>query len=855
MHFSRREDTTPLRTNTTKSVLAARTLRASARITSSVQQTAMPEESVSYVNTVKSEPSIIERSADEANESAQKLSEDNDLMEYHSDVHQDSDGLPSTDQQKGEPNNTQEPEDTPNDEEVVETVYPKEWVKMSERERHKSRSLHWNSNNGVNEDEQYSPPKFVPMRSRARISPRVLSSKMSLSAMSSYQASIRQHFRGATHDVNDLYNPRSDEQKLGYIHECSREEDSESSDDEAADNDKTPEYAYDDFLKDFSTIAADVNDVLSRDEKRDDEALEFRSTDMQSELQSKESYSTLYELPSVLASNQRKPRIQLSPTKSNVSSSDSILDQSRPHSVTTSEVSRTMLEDKLRQIGAMKKDSGSSVATSDLGSIMTRESEFSKNYNIPKMIFHRTHPQNNRSSDSSARSSPSSMGNTYNNSTMVQSETLRIKYMLPENAPPNILPQNEPPIDPNEHVILSKQKLRRENSAATAAATIGRPQLKVDPNEDVVMSQRLLKNNVASATSSAATIEQQLARLRSIRSAQRNKLPQSNDEALLSTVEGTKTTVQTGGSQMGNHRDNEDSNPSSLVGVGALKMKYQQLISPAFPDANASSKRVISNHASNHNTIEDRSEVAKISSFWKQFELSGDASVDKPRPNNGLQKKPSINRAKKLHDDASQQSGDIFEIAPRGNGQYGVLNKNQWIKDHTSTEDPSMVQHDVYESSSNHAFEVSPMCRGHDSVVAKLPSKRHQTAPNQLSHEVLLVKRFTSCQQTPNDESLPMGNKVTPSPFLKKTSASSPFLKKTSMPNQGNTQNTSRTKSVMSRANIISSSWKTSPTKKPPTVLNRSISTEKLNSTLKSGRKKDTSWILKGKNDNSWIGK
>lgn len=863
MHFCRREDTTPLRTNTTKSVMAARSIHASARSTSSAHQYSMANGSSHYAHTTKSESPIIERGAEVEETRAQKMSQDDDAKHSNHSV-----VLRSFDQQKGQLNDTQEPENAPDGVEVqvVGTGHPKDWIKMSERERHKSRSLHWNSNNGVNEDEQYSPPKFVPMRSRARISQRALTSRMSLSAMSSYQASIRKHFRGPQYGVNDPNNPGNDEQKLGYIHECSREEDSESSDDEAA-NDKTPEYEYDDFLRDFSSIAADANDVLLRDEERDDEALEFRSIeethepsspaqqharmdDVHSELQSKESYSTLYEIPSVLGSNQRKFHNQLSPTKSNVSSSDSLLDESHPHGVTASEVSRTVLEEKVRERqNTTKKDCGSSVATSDLGSIMTRESE-SRNYNIPKMIFHRTHPPSYRSSDSSARSSPSSMGNTYNNSTIAPSETPRIKVLRPHSHLAYIQPRNDPPVDVNADVTLSQQKLRRENSAATAAATFGPPQSKVDPNEDVVMSQRLLEHNVASAKSSASTIEQQLARLRSIRSAQRNKLlSPNNDESTFPTADDKKTTIPSGDSQMGHQRDTEHSNPSSSDGVSALRMKYQQHVSSRSPDTYVSSRYGASQHPPGRKTVEDRSiEVAKISSFWKQLEFSGDASCDKPRPNvTSLPNKPSVNKARKLHDDASQQSGDIFEIAPRGNGAYGVLNKNQWIKDQASVEDSSMVQHDVYESSSNYAFEISPISRGHDSVVAKLPTKKHQTTPNRTSSEVLQVKRFTASQQTPDDKPSLMGNKVASSPFLKKTS---------SMPNQINSENTSRTKHVMSRANLIPNSWKASPTKKPPIVLNRSISTEKLlNSTIKSGRKKDNSWISKGKNDSSWIGR
>jgi hypothetical protein len=56
----------------------------------------------------------------------------------------------------------------------------------------------------------------------------------------------------------------------------------------------------------------------------------------------------------------------------------------------------------------------------------------------------------------------------------------------------------------------------------------------------------------------------------------------------------------------------------------------------------------------------------------------------------------------------------------------------------------------------------------------------------------------------------------------------------------------------MARANVFSTSWK-SPGKKPPTVTNRSVSTEKLNAKASISKKKDSSWIVRGRSDRSWI--
>jgi hypothetical protein len=746
---------------------------------------------------------------------------------------------------------------------------------------------------------------------------------MSLFSISSHQASIGQHFRDTKFNGSQLYQPSESEQKLSYINESSREEDSDSSDDEAVDKDQTPEYEYDDFVRDFGSIAADAREVLSVDGQIDDEKMStnedrpFHHHHQQyssfgdaysevpsTEVPSKESCSTIYEIPSAIAGNHKT--IQLSPAKSNdFSSSECLLDRSHPYSATT-EVSRAKLEEKLRGIG-VSTDCGSSVATSELGSILSRESQISKNYNIPRMIFHRTHPPN-RLSDS-ARSSPTSMGNTYENaSTLVQKESPQVKVESPRS---NLL-QPQIAVDPTEDVIRS-QLLRRENSAATSAAIMDHPKMDVDPNEDVIRSQRLLRNNVASVTSSVATIEDQLSRLRSFRATQmRNRVNQAGmnqtgmnkttsregdlnqpvcSDSNTRTGDGSAKRVQSTVNQMHSKHDSNvhsgaqhsGAKPSSITdqhpvtvsnGVEALKMRYQQFMSTTSSGNDGSRYHNNQLSSSRQPTVAKPPEIDKISTFWKQLKTSSvDLSVDKPRPNlnasRHLSKKLFINDARKYCDDASQQSAEIFEIAPRGSG-YGVLNRNQWIKDEMSCIEDQSIRAAINESASHHAFEVTPLSLpSHECVVAKLPSQSKLHRPRDAVYRLNNANssptregstagshHLPSENNTPseysrravaasNDKPRPIGSRVASSPFIKtRTSISTS--------NQPINKNTSPTKSVMARANVFSTSWK-SASKKPPTVTNRSVSTEKLNAKASISKKKDSSWIARGRSDRSWI--
>ena len=783
---------------------------------------------------------------------AQKMLHDDDVIRsYNSDVlksYQKQAGAEKEKEREQEESVVLPDVDETDDDVAVNSSHQTEWVKMSERERHKGRSLNWHTNNGVNEDEQYSPPKFVASRSRARISPRVLTSRMSLSYLSSYQASIRKHFREAKDAGNEFYSSDNHEQKLSYINECSKE-DEDSSDEDADGNDETPEYEYDDFLREFSTIAEDAEKVLFSNEQRHDESLESfleeneqhsygnqhqnHVTNLLSELQSKESYSTLYEIPSLMPGNQKKYPVKLSLSKSNVSSPESLLDQSHPHSVpySTSEVPRSKLEEKLRGLSATAKDCNSSVATSELGSLM---SESNRSQQVPQMIFHRTHPLN-RLPDS-ARSSPSSMGNTYNASEL--NGSLKFKALTPQSPRSNLKPLPEPAVNLNEDVVRSQQ-LRREHSAATAAATIAQPQHTADQNEDVVKSQRLLQENVGSATSSLTEIGSQLSKLRSIRSTQTmnrngsehaqetladNRSNTNNDEQVTiptSDFKDPNYTVQSMDHSSTAYGYVSNDGQSTINGVESLRLRYEQFISTASSAVGDLSRQTSYRPG---NTIDQNksssSEATTISKFWKQLDFSSEVFVDQPRPcvntSQNSKNKSRDPAPRKLTDDASQQSTDIYEIAPRGNG-YGVLNKNRWIIDDGSGYDhprsSAKIHHHVYESSSQHAFEVSPSVipGGHNSVVAKLP-----------------IKSKVNRAQNTADRPKYLGSRIASSPFLKMTSSTASI------------RGTNPTKSVISRSNVFSSRKKI-------------ISIEKLNNSNERNRKKDTSWINKGKTDNSWI--
>jgi len=87
----------------------------------------------------------------------------------------------------------------------------------------------------------------------------------------------------------------------------------------------------------------------------------------------------------------------------------------------STEVTKSLLEEKLRGLkGSSKKECGNSVATSELGSLLTRESETS--HFVPRFVFNRTRP----SSDiDSLHLSQSSMQKTIDDTSpsLVQKET------------------------------------------------------------------------------------------------------------------------------------------------------------------------------------------------------------------------------------------------------------------------------------------------------------------------------------------------------------------------------------------------------------------------------------------------
>ncbi|KAL3790930.1 hypothetical protein HJC23_004912 [Cyclotella cryptica] len=921
--LKRREDTTPLRTNTTRSkrVSTDHSLPSSGSARSQIEENTISAVRYSHNDDANignyAEPPIANSSQGdvqmlskaEAIDSPKVLPDEDVMPSYHSDVVQsyERQGIERNyhTQSKGGLNNknagkVNNPDAVNNNSEEVKVVQEAEWGKMSEREKHKSRSLHWNSNNGVNDDEEFTP-KFAP--TRAKVCARVIAARTSLTSISSSQALIRQHFRESSY-VDHNYSPDDEERKLGYIHECSREDDTDSTGDEAVNDYDSPEYEYDDFVRDFSTIV-EADSGHSSAGQHEEKSLEFRFVEEEDELlssqqgksqvekytdglQNNEFTFSLNEMRSVSTSDQRKDLGEKSPLKPNSLSSRAIegpTHRSHPHYVPNklNEVSKTQLEEKLRRIGGINRDGGSSVATSELGSILTRESEISRSCSIPKMIFHRTHPPC-RVTDS-ARSSPSSMCNTYNApSLMLIAETSQCSgegAIMMNKTPPRI-----------NRLLPDNARLPLESQSIT------------DSNADVFRSQEILRDKVASAASSAAMIDEQLSKLRSRRIEQMRNHVGGEITSISAVPKGCGTQGQLYSPHSSSPVDDTktqlfgDNQPESVAnGVGALRMKYQQFISTTSSDNgrlgshqknnSLPSLRQSSNHTKPKQINERQPEVAKISTFWNQLEVSSDSSIDKPCPNIELITKTPNERpttvAQSYHDDASQASGDAFEIAPRGTG-FGVLNKNQWMKDETSSisEDPTVgVLHDVFESLSHNAFEISPLYipgSNDTAVVAKLPSlsKLHKaqntssffTGNGSPLRRQKSVYQYSSLGSTVSTESLnnvsvgqggnpkSIGSRVASSPFLKKSSAADPKGDMVSS-HQSNQMISSTKNASYHRANVFSNSWKHSPDKKPPTIGNKSVATEKLHARFRSSKKTDSSWIAKqdpkGKKDNSWI--
>jgi hypothetical protein len=280
-------------------------------------------------------------------------------------------------------------------------------IKMTSRELYKGHSLAWHSSNGVNDDEQYNSKQWSSLRADRAAQ---LTGKLSLFSLSSHAAQLQEHFINDDATSRDSASPlyqsgsKNDDifDDVESVAEYNDEDGCRQDEDE-----KSIGYTHDDFVRDFHTILENGRNVML-DGSANDYA--GRSHGTSSESDSRVAYQENDYLPSSL----RKVTLPGVDTRDGFDSSRkshcrTSLHQSR---LLPNEISTSLLEEKLRGLsgGVAKSNQGdNSVGTSDLGSLYTKASDRSQSIlPVPSTIFHRTYP------NSSARSSPSSIANTYN---------------------------------------------------------------------------------------------------------------------------------------------------------------------------------------------------------------------------------------------------------------------------------------------------------------------------------------------------------------------------------------------------------------------------------------------------------
>lgn len=622
-------------------------------------------------------------------------------------------------------------------------------LKISERERNKGRSLAWQSSNGVNGDEEFSPKERLP---RAKVN----FSRISLLSMVQESATFQEHFRDtrsyAFHLKNPLYNPGS------TIREGSHEDSNDENDNQnLGENESIPEYHYDSFVIDFKDIlqheptsrkdeaTQTTREHVQRskdDGKSNNSSGKNERTNLSRELTAA---SCLAEKPSNVAmtraafENQLRHTTQLPVTGRNhmtlqvekkksqvkqiarnsqktltvndsspTNQSASNPERSHTNNLPSTEVTKSLLEEKLRGLkGSIKKECGNSVTTSELGSLLTRESETS--HFVPRCVFHRTHPS---SGIDSIRSSPSSTQNTIDNtsSTLAQNKATealpqsfdnrnfpnrtskRVRIVLPDLTAPMETYEEREEKRLSETTVASRIRiLETHRSLVSDKESRGSDSKRTATNDNKILSSN------ANAAAAIARIDEELDKMRLHHSAITSATSSDSRIPIENFIKTTR------------HDHSQDTHAVS---------------DPAGQVENAALKK---------GTI-------KVADFWKKMEKSSEASAHLENKQEAVSSSScpqrnhintsAINTNRGAEDGSQVSFSEEFEIAPRlqleridghfsdlrvynvVNGVFPKERKNCEDFTDLSPEDGSFGPiHDVYESSSHHAFEIAPIQR------------------------------------------------------------------------------------------------------------------------------------------------
>ncbi len=422
------------------------------------------------------------------------------------------------------------------------------------------------------------------------------------------------------------------------------------------------------------------------------------------------------------------------------------------HDLPSIKHTKSRLEEKLRGLSnGNEKESGNSIATTDLGSLLTRESEVSHKI-VPHCMFHRTHPSSNAAT---LRQSHSSMQTKFHNTLFATNNEIsakrypksfddlnrngvtsnRVRMVIPGlSAPMNRSEEGSGTTDtPN---FASKTKLSETHrSISSRKRFVGAVAVK---NENIESSN-------AHASAAIARIDEELSEVRT-KSSTRISSKSSNSPS----SRGFSNELNEVRNNLSKTQNSGTSSPEQRAPLASGKVKK----------------------------IAVEYERKKVDDFWNQMEKNAKLNQSLVQCNSGVDNIKHIRIKKSVEDESQVSFSEAFEIAPsvQCNAKNGSIRHckvvnvvNGGLSDDyencgafadSSFEYSSIWgMHDIFESSSHNAFEVAPKEKNHLSHMQRQECESRDI-PSNITDK--------SATQTDNNLITPRG-KVKSSPFMKYT--------------------------------------------------------------------------------------
>jgi len=449
----RKHDTTPQRTNTSRAQRGRMSLRRAPSFASEVSMSSIKEDMEEEDDEIVLEPMVVEEASDESSSSS---SDDEHVISSESEgsaCSSDSSGRGRRNKQvllddSREPSVRSEDPPSSQDPPTLSSPTRKstggneininrqlssdaasrhssdppdadDMIKMTNREMRKGSSLAWHTSNGVNDDELYDTNHLPSRANRAA----TLAGRLNLLSITSNNASFQKYYhdsqksraqrrRGVRSLYRSNYEPdiesiQEEEYEASALEEVMDQDDGGSDSEDMIDSwDQGEEedevvsecYSHDDFVKDFKEIMAREKAIATAVEakKQRQSPLTMTSKRMSNngrdhQKQGRDDKATVATSRRNKGSSGRATKPSLRPPTQSIRRQQS----AHPHDI-PNELPKSRLEEKLlimkRADRRHHNVETSSVATSDLGSLISRNSDKSHVIGVPKTIFHRTHP-------------------------------------------------------------------------------------------------------------------------------------------------------------------------------------------------------------------------------------------------------------------------------------------------------------------------------------------------------------------------------------------------------------------------------------------------------------------------------